>query len=381
MPSCSSSYCRADVNCCAKDGIDTDGSSILCCAEKCTIGAEAGFCKPTGACAVCVEGDERCVAGPPVRTLKCVGGQWQNEADTLPDIFPGTPGLQWDGDCGKPYYCFGGGACTNGINPVDPSLFVAWCDDSNRPTVCSLKCKSDYPAFYNDADVCGGFTCAGKLDGTDCVAPGPPEKNGVCKGGNCIGYDFRYELKWNTALGDPNNLDLHLFVEGLGVVSPGFHGPLGGATFMSPDTSDGSTAFELIVVNSPVAGLRYDAYVNNVSGGAWGTNASLMMRRYPFGTWFGANYHPDFYCPNLPWWQVFRGTGPDLTSHTDGTRMMSNGPACLASPLGTAGVTLNASTANLNCLGMPYRMATGYCCRSDAQCLSMICGVATHLCQ
>ena len=396
----SGAICRVSNQCCAKAGINIDNSdqpagpmALTCCAglEKCTIGAEAGICKPTGTCAVCVPGVERCNSSGGLKSEVCnASGQWVMETQTAPDSKPAEPGLQWEGNCMLGNSCDDDPWRSCGFS--GPGGTDASCGGI-EPFTCNLQCRNEWLTAWSNQCSAG---CAGQPDGVDCVTPG--NVTGVCQTNVCLPYDYRVDLTWDSAAGAPNDLDLHMFVKDMGIAYQGNLAPVGGsARFISNKASGGVEVKETIIIRPPInTPTYYDIYVKNFSGvPAWNTTPTLKLKNAANNTLYTMN--PVAVCTSYPWWQAYRlewntPASPGAWTVWTGNRMMKDDPVLTCTNLtskpctqdsncSTAegqcgdGVFLSSSSTNLTRMGMPYRAPLNYCCAQGIQCKSLMCNV------
>ncbi|MFC1687819.1 hypothetical protein ACFL0L_04540, partial [Patescibacteria group bacterium] len=360
-------------------GEDCDGANLngQSCVTRGFVTGTLG-CYPQGSasecefdetfCGECNLGETRCVSPPPLfQTEHCaqVGANlaWEKDLDTEPDDRPALPGEQFHGNCYAAMACDRDTWRSCGGPPGEE-----YCGGT-FPLNCTLACKAAWPNAY--ATYCPGGGCAGAPDGDNCVTA--TNRNGMCVSGVCRQYDYKIELVWDSSDGSPNDLDLYMFVENLGITYSGNPVSVGGAQFVGGDNqSGGAPASEWILINTPINTIRYGVYVKNDSGGLWpNNNPRVWMNHHSDLSAFYMFQRPDPICGSYPWWQVNRVDDFSLPLVRIHERMMKDGLP--------DGVTLNASTANMDRLNDPYKGGINYCCSADIQCMST-CNLGTHKC-
>ena len=378
--------------CCAKAGTNVGDSNMPCCSGLTRCGLanspDYGVCKPAAQCAVCIQGEQKCncLSTSDCKTFVCNNsGQWVQETQTAPDTRTDIANLQYDGDCTITKITVSGCSTSSSVG-CGQALDGDWFCSVQGGATCNVQCKTTFPEIFASPAWCS-VGCIGRPDGDVCVTTA--NQNGRCKAQICLQASYAVDLIWDSSSGSPNDLDLHVFVQDAGVGTAGIaykgnSAKVGGtAEFTSNKVSGGSLVKETVIINPTVSGKYYDAYVYKNSPEPWDSLTEVALYSSSGGTYFVQKFHPDPVCSSSPWWQAFRFTfDPDGTYGIiqGGERMLTNGPSCLLSPVGTAGVTLDASLANLNCLGMPYKAAAGYCCSANAQCLAS-CNTALKFCQ
>ncbi len=367
--------CTDDGNVCTDDtcqgGTCTHSANNASCDDgnPCTTGDQCSG----GSCQLAT--DRHNVLEPacgPLNNMCCSGNcayRCQNDADCD------------DGNSGTTDTCVNGGTCNAicqyamasncGNITIDPNED---CDGSNlNGMTCedfgyaggTLGCVAPGSAQECTYDFSScTLGCTGQPDGKDCRISGSL-RNGVCKSNVCLDYSYRIDI---SSTGAPAIVNEYLMIEDQGIASA-VSDSAPGIVYVANNNSANPELKEILLVQATIAGIRYDLYGRNNSGGSWTSDVTVEVKNQATTPIYSVT--PDLTCAAYPWWQIARftfSTAGGFGSWNEVNRQVST-------------YTPNASSANMDIMGMPYRGDRDYCCVDNSQCvIETTCNTGTNRC-